>query len=60
MRKEEAFKILLALIRAQISGLLSLVYTSFARLLEVISGGCSLGFSCTKHSPSNLVNVVAL
>jgi hypothetical protein len=60
MRKEEAFEILLAPMRAQTSGLPSLVYTGFARFLEVIGGGCSLEFSCTEHSPSDLVDVVAL
>jgi hypothetical protein len=39
MRKEEAFEILLALMRVQTSGLPSVVYTGFARFLEVIDGG---------------------
>jgi hypothetical protein len=59
MQKEKAFEILLAL-RVQTAGLLSVVYASFARFLKVINGRCSLGFSCTKHSPSDLVNAVAL
>jgi hypothetical protein len=60
MRKEEAFEILLALMRVQTSGLPSVVYAGFAIFLEAIDVGCSLGFSCTGHSPSDLVDVVAL
>jgi hypothetical protein len=36
------------------------VYAGFARFLEVIYGRCSLGFSCIEHSPSDLVDAVAL
>jgi hypothetical protein len=39
MRKEEAFEILLAPMRVQTSSLPSVVYTGFARFLEVIDGG---------------------
>jgi hypothetical protein len=60
MRKEKAFEILLALIRVQRAGLPLVVYAGFTRFLKVINGKCSLGFSCTKHSPSDLVNAVAL
>ena len=60
MRKEEAFEILLALMRIQTTGLLSVVYAGFTRFLEVIDSRCSLGFSCTEHSPSDLVDAVAL
>ncbi len=60
MQKEEAFEILLALIRVQIAGLLSVVYAGFARFLKVINSRCFLGFSYIKHSPFNLVNAIAL
>jgi hypothetical protein len=60
MRKEKAREILLALMRVQRAGLPLVVYAGFVRFLAVIDGRCSLGFSCTEHSPSDLVDAVAL
>jgi hypothetical protein len=60
IRKEEAFEILLALMKVQTLSLLSVIYTSFAIFLKAINIRCSLSFSCIRHSPFNLINVVAL